>query len=105
MFSAFAIAIQEKPNLHLELYLRLVSVWKHTHVARLRVRPWINCALHPDTDTPLHEPIESSQENREHSATCLWFEFAIEKIRGQLFVEMSLMKLSLLSMMNVATLL
>ena len=38
------IAIQEKPNLHLELYLRLASVWKHT--ARLRVKVWINCVTH-----------------------------------------------------------
>ena len=75
------IAIREKPKLHLELYLRLASVWKHT--ARLRVRVWINCVthemnvqpLHPDTDAPLHEPIQSSQEmtnicveNREHNA-------------------------------------
>ena len=73
------IAVREKPNLHLELYLRLASVWEHT--ARLRVRVWINCVtheidfqtLHPDTDAPLHEPIQSSQENREHSTA--WFEF------------------------------
>ena len=54
------IAIQEKPNLHLEICLRLASVWMHT--ARLRVRVWINYVtceivfqpLHPDFDALVH---------------------------------------------------
>ena len=108
------IVIREKPNLDLELYLRLASVWKHT--ARLRIRVWINCVihevnfqpLHPDTDALLHKSIQSSHENREHSAACSWLRvstFATGKIRGQLFVEMSLMRLFLFSLRNVATLL